>query len=683
MYQTIVFLPLLGAILAALISLTGARARHPGGMPGAADHAHAAASSHDRPAEHHGAAPAHPQPALGARFAELITTGLLFFSMILSWIVLVQVGFGRDAHVSLATWVVSGDLKFAWALRVDTLTAVMLVVVTTISALVHLYSIGYMAEDPHQPRFFSYLSLFTFAMLMLVTADNLVQLFFGWEGVGLMSYLLIGFWYHKPEANAAAIKAFIVNRVGDFGFSLGIFAVFMMTGAVDFDTVFAQAPGLTGKTIDLLGVHADALTLICLLLFTGAMGKSAQFLLHTWLPDAMEGPTPVSALIHAATMVTAGVFMVARLSPLFELAPNAQTFVTTIGATTALFAATVGLVQNDIKRIVAYSTCSQLGYMFVAMGVGAYSVGMFHLFTHAFFKALLFLGSGSVITAMHHEQDIRHMGGLKDRIPLTYWAMVIGTLALTGFPLTAGYFSKDAIIEAAYAGTNPMAIYAFLCTVAAAALTSFYSWRLIFKTFHGTPHDQHHCEAAHESPMVMLVPLAVLAAGSLLAGYPFKELFAGHGVEEFFRQSLKFADSNHVLEDMERIPYLIGILPTLMMVIGFAVAWQFYIRKPKLPVELARQHETLYKFLLNKWYFDEIYDFILVRPTFRLGRLLWKGGDGWLIDGFGPDGVSARVLDVTRGVVRLQTGYLYHYAFAMLIGVAALITWFMFAGGMH
>jgi NADH-quinone oxidoreductase subunit L len=683
MYQTIVFLPLLGAILAALISLTGARSRHPGGSPGA--HAHAPTSSyapaHDPAADAHSAAPA--QAVLGARLAELITTGLLFFSMILSWIVFVQVGFGQDQHVTLATWVTSGDLKFAWALRVDTLTSVMLVVVTTISALVHLYSIGYMAEDPHQPRFFSYLSLFTFAMLMLVTADNLVQLFFGWEGVGLMSYLLIGFWYHKPEANAAAIKAFIVNRVGDFGFSLGIFAVFMMTGAVDFDTVFAQAPGLAGKTVNLLGIHADALTLICLLLFTGAMGKSAQFLLHTWLPDAMEGPTPVSALIHAATMVTAGVFMVARLSPLFELSPTAQTFVTAIGATTALFAATVGLVQNDIKRIVAYSTCSQLGYMFVAMGVGAYSVGMFHLFTHAFFKALLFLGSGSVITAMHHEQDIRHMGGLKDRIPLTYWAMVIGTLALTGFPLTAGYFSKDAIIEAAYAGANPMAIYGFLCTVAAAALTSFYSWRLIFKTFHGAPHDHHHYEQAHESPAVMLVPLAVLAAGSLLAGYPFKELFAGHGVEEFFRQSLKFAESNHVLEDMERLPFVIGILPTLMMVIGFAVAWQFYIRRPELPVELARQHETLYKFLLNKWYFDELYDFLLVRPAFRLGRLLWKGGDGWLIDGFGPDGVSARVLDVTRNVVRLQTGYLYHYAFAMLIGVAALITWFMFAGGIH
>jgi NADH-quinone oxidoreductase subunit L len=687
MYQTIVFLPLLGAFLAALISLTGARARHPGGLPGAADHQHAAPSahgpSHDQAAAPHGEPAAHVPPALGSMAAELITTGLLFFSMIVSWIVFVQVGFGQDAHVSLANWVVSGDLKFAWALRIDTLTAVMLVVVTTISALVHLYSIGYMAEDPYQPRFFSYLSLFTFAMLMLVTADNLVQLFFGWEGVGLMSYLLIGFWYHKPEANAAAIKAFIVNRVGDFGFSLGIFAVFMMTGAVDFDTVFAQAPGLAGKTINILGVHADALTLICLLLFTGAMGKSAQFLLHTWLPDAMEGPTPVSALIHAATMVTAGVFMVARLSPLFELAPNAQTFVITIGATTALFAATVGLVQNDIKRIVAYSTCSQLGYMFVAMGVGAYSVGMFHLFTHAFFKALLFLGSGSVITAMHHEQDIRRMGGLKDRIPLTYWAMVIGTLALTGFPLTAGYYSKDAIIEAAYAGTNPMAIYGFLCTVLAAALTSFYSWRLIFKTFHGTPHDHHHYEAAHESPFTMLVPLAVLAAGSLFAGYPFKELFAGHGVEEFFRQSLKFAEGNHVLEDMERIPYLIGILPTLMMVIGFAVAWQFYIRKPELPVALAHQHESLYRFLLNKWYFDELYDLIFVRPAIRLGRLLWKCGDGWLIDGFGPDGVSARVLDVTRNVVRLQTGYLYHYAFAMLIGVAALITWFMFAGGMH
>ena len=413
----------------------------------------------------------------------------------------------------------------------------------------------------------------------------------------------------------------------------------------------------------------------------GAMGKSAQFLLHTWLPDAMEGPTPVSALIHAATMVTAGVFMVARLSPLFELAPTAAAFVTFIGATTAMFAATVGLVQNDIKRIVAYSTCSQLGYMFVAMGVGAYSVGMFHLFTHAFFKALLFLGSGSVILAMHHEQDIRNMGGLWRKIPFTYGVMVVGTLALTGFPLTAGYFSKDKIIEAAAVGTNPMAAYGFLMTVAAAALTSFYSWRLIFKTFHGTPHDQHHYEGAHESPLVMLIPLAVLAIGSIAAGWPFLSMFAGSGVEDFFRESLKFGPDNKVLETMEHLPLYISLTPTVMMILGFLVAYQFYIRRPDIPVRLAQEQPLLYRFLLNKWYFDEIYDFLLVRPAIWLGRLFWKGGDGFIIDGFGPDGVSARVLDVTKNVVRLQTGYLYHYAFAMLIGVAAFITWFMFGGG--
>src|SRR5438105_15556406 len=549
MYYAIVFLPLLGAIIAALIALAGARARYPGGPPdvGGETHAHGPGDeSHARgarpPREAHAALePSHsePQPpeppAAGSRSAEVVTTVFLFASMLLSWLAFVDVGLGHhDSRVALFPWIISGDLKVDWALRIDRLTAVMVVVVTTIPAFVHLYSIGYMEDDPYRPRFFSYLSLFTFAMLTLVTADNLVQLFFGWEGVGLMSYLLIGFWYHKPEANAAAIKAFIVNRIGDFGFALGIFAIFMMTGSVDFGTVFAQAPGLVGKTIHFLRWDFDALTLICILLFIGAMGKSAQFLLHTWLPDAMEGPTPVSALIHAATMVTAGVFMVARLSPLFELAPTAQAFVTFIGATTAFFAATVGLVQNDIKRIVAYSTCSQLGYMFVAMGVGAYSVGMFHLFTHAFFKALLFLGSGSVITAMHHEQDIRRMGGLKDRIPFTYVTMVIGTLALTGFPLTAGYFSKDAIIEAAYAGKNPMAIYGFLLTLFAAGLTAFYSWRLIFKTFHGEPHDHHHYEAAHESPLVMTVPLAVLAAGSLFAGwaYPY---FSGHEVAEFFR----------------------------------------------------------------------------------------------------------------------------------------------------
>jgi NADH-quinone oxidoreductase subunit L len=678
MYHAIVFLPLLGAIIAALITLVGAHARFPGGSgtPGGEDHAHAAPA----PASHDEAHPQEPAAA-GSRSAELVTTVFLFASMLLSWFAFVDVGFlHHDAHGNVFAWITAGDLKIDWALRIDTLTAVMLVVVTTISAFVHLYSMGYMEEDPFRPRFFCYLSLFTFAMLMLVTADNLAQLFFGWEGVGLMSYLLIGFWYYKPEANAAAIKAFVVNRVGDFGFSLGIFATFFLTGAIDFDTVFAQAPALTGKTFHFLSWDVDVLTTICLLLFMGAMGKSAQFLLHTWLPDAMEGPTPVSALIHAATMVTAGVFMVARLSPLFELAPTAQAFVMFIGATTAFFAATIGLVQNDIKRIIAYSTCSQLGYMFVAMGAGAYSVGMFHLFTHAFFKGLLFLGSGSVIIAMHHEQDIWHMGGLKDKIPVTYWTMVIGTLALTGFPLTAGYFSKDAIIEAAYVGQSSVALYAYVLTVVAAALTAFYSWRLIFVTFHGSPHDHHHYEQAHESPMVMLIPLGFLAAGSILAGFPFRDIFVGHGVEGFFRESLRFASGNHVLEEMHHIPDLIGYLPTVMMALGFVVAWIFYIRRPELPTELARQHEPLYQFLLNKWYFDEIYDFLIVRPTLWLGRFLWKYGDGWVIDGWGPDGISARVLDVTRGAIRLQTGYLYHYAFAMLIGVAALITWLMFGG---
>src|SRR5690349_24143880 len=566
MYQAIVFLPLLGAILAGLISIFGAHARNPSGdtVDHHDDHAHASAAHDDHGGDDHG----HDdhdvfEPAAqGSRAAELITTGLLFVCAALSWFALVDVGFLKhDARIAILPWINSGELQVAWALRIDTLTAVMLVVVNTISSLVHLYSIGYMDEDPYRPRFFAYLSLFTFAMLMLVTSDNLVQLFFGWEGVGLMSYLLIGYWYHKPEANAAAIKAFIVNRIGDFGFALGIFAVFMMTGAIEFTTVFALAPSLSGKTIHFLFWNVDALTLICILLFIGAMGKSAQFLLHTWLPDAMEGPTPVSALIHAATMVTAGVFMVARLSPLFELAPTAQAVVVFFGATTAFFAATVGLVQNDIKRIVAYSTCSQLGYMFVAMGVGAYSVGMFHLFTHAFFKALLFLGSGSVIMAMHHEQDIWKMGGLKDKIPFTYATMVIGTLALTGFPLTAGYFSKDAIIEAAYATHNPLAIYAFAMTVIAAGLTSFYSWRLIFKTFHGTPHDQHHYEAAHESPLVILIPLGVLAIGSLGAGFAFKEFFAGHHTEEFFRESLK---QGGIIEAMHHVPASVAYLPTVM-----------------------------------------------------------------------------------------------------------------------
>jgi NADH-quinone oxidoreductase subunit L len=642
MYQAIVFLPLLGSLIAGLFGRW-----------------------------------------VGARGAELTTSGLLIVSALLSWFAFVDVGIlGHDTRVRLFTWIASAGLQVEWALRIDTLTAVMLVVVTTVSALVHVYSIGYMAEDPHRPRFFSYLSLFTFAMLMLVTSDNLVQLYFGWEGVGLMSYLLIGFWYLKPEANAAAIKAFVVNRVGDFGFALGIFAVFALVGSVGLETIFAEAKGLTGKTIRILGGDFDALTVICLLLFMGAMGKSAQFLLHTWLPDAMEGPTPVSALIHAATMVTAGVFMVARLSPLFELAPFALSVVIFFGATTAFFAATVGLVQNDIKRIIAYSTCSQLGYMFVAMGVGAYSVGMFHLFTHAFFKALLFLSAGSVITALHHEQDIRHMGGLAKVLPVTHVMMVIGTLSLTGFPLTAGFFSKDAIIEAAYAGHATVAQYAFWLTVISAALTSFYSWRLVFVAFYGPSRvDNHVLERAHESPRVMTVPLGVLAFGAIVAGFAAKGIFAGDAMEQFFRGSIFSADGHKILEEMHHVPFWVVAAPTVMMVIGFAVAYWFYIHDPTVPRELARSNQLLYRFLLNKWYFDEIYNFLFVRPTLWLARTLWKRGDGWLIDGFGPDGVAARVLDVTRGAVRLQTGYLYHYAFVMLVGVALIISWFLVWGG--
>jgi NADH-quinone oxidoreductase subunit L len=580
------------------------------------------------------------------------------------------------------------------------LTAVMLVVVTTVSALVHLYSIGYMHDDPSRPRFFSYLSLFTFAMLMLVTADNLVQMFFGWEGVGLASYLLIGFWYQKPSANAAAIKAFVVNRVGDFGFALGIFLVFTLTNSIGFEQIFAAAPSLAHKTIHVFSADVDAMTITCLLLFMGAMGKSAQFLLHTWLPDAMEGPTPVSALIHAATMVTAGVFMVARLSPLFEQAPAALTFVTIIGATTAFFAATIGLVQNDIKRVIAYSTCSQLGYMFVGLGVGGYSLGIFHLFTHAFFKALLFLGAGSVILAMHHEQDMRNMGGLWRKIPFTFAMMTIGTLALTGFPFTAGYFSKDAIIEAAFASDRTGAFYGFLLTTVAAGLTSFYSWRLVFLTFFGAPrwaaavhgagdhaaHDdgahghEGHALDPHESPLSMLIPLGVLALGSLFAGLVFAHDFIGEGFGEFWKGALFLGPNNHILEAREDVPGFAKQLPTLLMVFGFFVAALFYLIAPSIPARLAQGARPLYEFLLNKWYFDELYDVIFVRPAFWLGRLFWKGGDGAIIDRLGPDGVAARVVDVTGRVVKLQSGYIYHYAFAMLVGLAAVTTWYVASG---
>jgi NADH-quinone oxidoreductase subunit L len=644
---------------------------------------------------------------LGHRPVEILTTSFLVISAILSWIVFIQTGFGHgevaeavehsglmslmgtsgNGHayerVQVLHWISSGTFTVDWAFRLDTLTAVMLVVVTSVSALVHLYSIGYMSHDPHRARFFAYLSLFTFAMLMLVTADNLLQMFFGWEGVGVASYLLIGFWYKKASANAAAMKAFIVNRVGDFGYLLGIFGVFVLFDSVEFPVIFAAAPDFADATFNFLGMEVHALTACCLLLFLGAMGKSAQFLLHTWLPDAMEGPTPVSALIHAATMVTAGVFLVARMSPLYEFAPNALAFVTFIGGTTAIFAATVGLVQNDIKRVIAYSTCSQLGYMFVALGVGAYSVGIFHLFTHAFFKALLFLGAGSVIHAVSNEQDMRKMGGLWNKIPFTYAMMIIGTIALTGFPYTAGYFSKDAVIEAAYAAGSGVSQYAFWLTVIAAALTSFYSWRLIFLTFHGKPRASADVMShVHESPLVMTIPLALLAVGALLAGIVFEHSFVYEdGFHHFFRESIFMAEANDILHALHEVPMWVIRSPLAMMILGFVVAYIFYIRRPDLPGRLAARHDLAYRFLLNKWYFDELYDLIFVRPARWIGRLFWKGGDGAIIDGFGPNGVAARVLDVTGRVVKLQTGYVYHYAFAMLIGVAALITYFVFAGG--
>ncbi|MBL1234965.1 MAG: NADH-quinone oxidoreductase subunit L [Rhodobiaceae bacterium] len=644
MYQAIVFLPLLGALIAGLFGRS-----------------------------------------IGDKASRMITTGFVIISALLSWVAFFKVALGGEwVTIHIMTWIDSGALEADWTLRIDTLTAVMLVVVNSVSALVHVYSNGYMKDDPHKTRFFAYLSLFTFAMLMLVTANDLVQLFFGWEGVGLASYLLIGFWYKKPTANAAAMKAFIVNRVGDFGLILGISAIFLTVGSVEFDTIFEQGPALAQGTFNFLGYTVPLLETICMLLFMGAMGKSAQFMLHTWLPDAMEGPTPVSALIHAATMVTAGVFLVVRFSPLFEFTEFASTFVVIIGATTAFFAATIGLVQNDIKRVIAYSTCSQLGYMFVAAGIGAYEVAMFHLFTHAFFKALLFLGSGSVIHAMHHEQDMRKMGGLFKMIPLTYFMMLIGTLALTGFPFTSGYFSKGAIIEAAYAAQNPAHMYAFAMLVIAALFTSFYSWRLMFLTFHGPSRaSKEVLSHVHESPSSMTIPLVLLAIGALAAGGFFFTNFVGDNFEAFWQTAVVHNPANTVMSDFrdhDKVPQWVVLSPFFMMLLGFVGAWYFYIVRPDLPKEMAETHAPLYRFLLNKWYFDEIYNVIFVKPAFWLGRLLWKVGDGRIIDGFGPNGLAARVLDVTRGLNRIQTGYVYHYAFAMLLGVAALITYFMFGG---
>jgi NADH-quinone oxidoreductase subunit L len=624
---------------------------------------------------------------LGDRGAQIVTCGPLLVSMVLSWILFIEINFGgAPRETTLFTWISVGDFRADWAVRVDQLTAVMLVVVTTVSAMVHIYSVGYMSHDHSKPRFMAYLSLFTFCMLMLVTANNFVQMFFGWEGVGLCSYLLIGFWFHRPSANAAAIKAFVVNRVGDFGFALGIFGVFFIFNSVQFSTVFAAAPGEVGKTFHFLSWNPDVLTTLCILLFIGAMGKSAQIGLHTWLPDAMEGPTPVSALIHAATMVTAGVFMVCRLSPMFEYAPDAKMVVTVVGASTAFFAATIGLTQYDIKRVIAYSTCSQLGYMFFAAGVGAYGAAMFHLFTHAFFKALLFLCSGSVIHAMSDEQDMRKMGGIAKLIPWTYALMWIGNLALAGIGIPgvygfAGFYSKDSILESAFAAHSGVGTYAYWLGVAGALMTAFYSWRLIFLTFHGKPRADHHTmEHVHESPPVMIAPLLVLAAGALLAGIVFFPYFVGEKMSEFWGQAIFFGPGNDVPHLAEEVPHWVSLMPLAMGIIGILLAWYAYMVATGLPAKFSAAIRPIYLFVYNKWYFDELYDAIFVRTAKALGRILWKGGDGAIIDGLGPDGVSQVTVDLARRASKLQSGYVYHYAFAMLIGVVALVSWYLARG---
>ncbi|SEK63353.1 NADH dehydrogenase subunit L [Sphingomonas palmae] len=683
--------------------------------------------------------------SLGVVPAKVITTGALFVSCLLSWPIFIGYlsGSAEATVTPVLHFITSGTFDVSWALRVDALTAVMLVVITSVSALVHLYSWGYMAEDPDQPRFFAYLCLFTFAMLMLVTADNLIQMFFGWEGVGLASYLLIGFWFRKPSANAAAIKAFVVNRVGDLGFMLGIFGTYLVFNTVSIPAILAAAPSMAGSTIGFLWFRADTMTVLCLLLFVGAMGKSAQLGLHTWLPDAMEGPTPVSALIHAATMVTAGVFMVCRLSPMFETSPTALGFVTFIGAATCLFAATIGTTQTDIKRVIAYSTCSQLGYMFFAAGVGAYGAAMFHLFTHAFFKALLFLGAGSVIHAMHHEQDMRYYGGLRKEIPVTFWAMLLGTLAITGVGIYgiggfAGYHSKDAIIEVSWAAGSPVAS---MVGVFAALLTSFYSWRLMFLTFWGKPrwaaskhiqhaihdahghgHDHagdqahaadhevhehgkqaehHHGDVAHEdaghtprvetrgfneipvgtggyhpheSPLPMLIPLIVLSIGAVAAGFTFHGWFIEPDAgERFWKGAIAF--NEHLMHSMHEVPLLVKLSATIVMLTGLLIAWASYIRSPSTPAKAADTFQPIYRFLLNKWYIDELYNFLFVRPAFAIGRLLWHKGDEGTIDRFGPNGSAWLVQVGSRVAGRVQTGYVYTYAFVMLIGLTAAVTW--------
>jgi NADH-quinone oxidoreductase subunit L len=610
---------------------------------------------------------------IGDRISEIITTLFVSISAIISLILFYNVIVNQyESNVVIATWINSGTLNVNWSIKVDTLSSIMLVVVTLVSSLVHVYSIGYMAQDPHKTRFMAYLSLFTFSMLTLVTSDNFLQLFFGWEGVGLCSYFLIGFWFKKDSANEAAIKAFVVNRVGDFGLAIGIFLIFYMFGTVNYSEVFQQTPNIIDKELLFLGMYINVIDLICILLFIGAMGKSAQIFLHTWLPDAMEGPTPVSALIHAATMVTAGVFLVVRCSPIFEYSPLALTIVTVVGMTTAFFAATVALVQTDIKKIIAYSTCSQLGYMFFAAGVGAYNVAMFHLFTHAFFKALLFLGSGSVIHSFKNEQDINQMGAVYKKLPYTWILMIIGTLALTGFPFLSGFYSKDAIIEFAYLKGNSVGYYAAGVGILTALLTSIYSWRLIFKTFHGTYNNKNlKIEEMHESPLVMLLPLIILSIGAIFAGFLFKDLFIGNVNENYFwGDSIKFLNPLST----EHPPLWVVLITPIFVIISIPISYYLFVKNKKIPTWFAEENKPIYNFLVNKWFFDELYNLVFVQFSKKVGLFFWKVIDVKIIDKFGPDGISTLIKNLSLKASKFQSGFIYQYAFMILIGFSALLT---------
>ena len=616
---------------------------------------------------------------LGDKISLYLTSSLLLISMTLSWITFWQLSSNHvDKVYPLMEWMNVGDFNVVWSLRHDMLSAVMMIVITTVSAMVHIYSIGYMSHDNSKPRFMSYLSLFTFAMLMLVTSDNLIQLFFGWEGVGLASYLLIGFWYHKPSAHTAAMKAFIVNRVGDFGFILGIIAIYSVFGSLYFDEIFSDVEGLHKLSIVMLGFKINVIELIAILLFIGAMGKSAQIGLHTWLPDAMEGPTPVSALIHAATMVTAGVFLVCRMSPLLEFAPFALNVITIVGAMTAIFAATIGLTQFDIKRVIAYSTCSQLGYMFFAAGVSAYPASMFHLTTHAFFKALLFLGAGSVIHAMSDEQDMRKMGGIWKKIPITYALMWVGSLALAGIPFFAGYYSKDLILEAAWAASSNSGYFAFWLGCLAAFLTAFYSWRVLLLTFHGNFNSSKEVlDHVHESPIVMLIPLFVLALGAIFSGWYFYNDFVGYNWKEFWGNSIFISEKHKAFKLAHYVPLWVKYLPIFLAILGILCAYLFYILNPNLPKILSKKFSPIYNLFFNKWYFDELYDYLFVKSFIKFGNFFWKKGDEGTIDRFGPNGISNLVKNISSKSIIIQSGYIYHYAFAMLIGLVVLITWLL------